>query len=320
MGGRNHNLSGWVGGHADGVAPADLAGQARVVRRVTFSGLLVNVFLSAMKFLVGVMGASQALVADAVHSLSDTVTDVAVLIGVRYWSAPADVEHPHGHGRIQTLVSLFIGVALVAVGAGLGYNAIASLPERHDTPPSWLAFIAACISMVANAWHHRSDALSSIPVAVAVLGARLMPTWSYLDHIAAVLVCVFILQAAWSIAWPALRELIDAGAVREERVAILRLARATDGVKAVHALRTRNIGAGLQVDLHALVDPDLTVRQGHDIAADLKRRLLDAGPRVTDVLVHIEPYSLEMLARGQKPGTAGDEATPRPDAEKSGRG
>jgi len=282
------------------------------VRSVTLWGLAANLGLVAVKFLFGFLGHSQALVADAVHSLSDCVTDVAVLVGAAYWSAPADEQHPHGHARIETMITALIGLVLAAVGVGIGYNAIASINEKDVAQPGWIALAAACLSIVikevlyqwtihvgrrarssallANAWHHRSDALSSVPVAVAVLGTRLWPSWDSLDHVAAVIVCVLIVHAAWKIAWPALRELSDIGAAAEGRRAILELALQTEGVRSVHALRTRYLGPGLQIDLHVLVDPALTVREGHDIAGAVKRRLLAEGPEVLDVLVHVEPF------------------------------
>lgn len=292
--------------------PAATTGyQAREVRRVTVGGLIVNVVLSALKFAVGVLSGSQALVADAVHSLSDMVTDVAVLVGVRYWSIPADEDHPYGHGRIETLVSLFIGVALGTVGVGLGYRAVDTLRTLDGGTPGWIAFAAAGVSiiakeilyrwtirvgkrvkssaMVANAWHHRSDAMSSLPVAIAVLATRIWPSLIFLDHIATVIVAVLILQAAWRIVWPTLRELIDAGAVQADREAILAFALATPGVQAVHALRTRHVGSGLLVDLHVLVSPGLTVREGHAIAGLVEARLRADATDVIDVLVHVEP-------------------------------
>jgi len=290
---------------------------------VTLWGLFSNLGLAGLKFGVGIFGRSQALVADAVHSLSDMSTDFAVLIGVRYWSAPADETHPHGHGRIEALISLLIGVSLAGVGAGLAYRAIATLHERHAASPGWIAFGAACLSIVgkealyrwtvrvgrrirssaliANAWHHRSDALSSLPVAMAVLGTRLWPTLVFLDHIAAVVVSALVARAAWRIAWPALRELTDTGAGVEDRDAILTLTRGVPGVRTAHALRTRRIGAGLQVDLHVQVAPDLTVREGHEIANAVRDRLIREGPGLVDVLVHVEPYEADTGARPASP-------------------
>ena len=309
----------------DGQGRRDEQGVARAqdVRRVTVLGLLANLGLAGLKFIVGVLSASQALVADAAHSLSDTFTDVAILIGVRYWSAPADEMHPHGHGRIEALISLLIGFSLAGVGAGLAYRAIATLHERHAASPGWTAFGVACLSIVvkealcrwtvfvarrvrssaliANAWHHRSDALSSLPVALAVLGTHLWPSLVFLDHIATVVVSGLVVQAAWRIAWPALRELTDTGASVEDRDAILALTRGVPGVRTVHALRTRRIGAGLQVDLHVQVAPELTVWEGHEIAKAVKDRLIGEGPALLDVLVHVEPYEADTGARPEAP-------------------
>jgi len=286
--------------------------EVREVQGVTAVGLLLNLLLSAFKLVVGLLGHSQALVADAVHSLSDAATDVAVMVGARYWSAPPDASHPYGHGRIETMVAFSIGVILAGVGAGLGYQALLALKLHQPGNPSWPVFVAACISivvkeglfrwqvrvgrrlrssaMVANAWHHRSDALSSIPVAAAVLATRLVPGWVFLDAVAAVVVCLFILHASWTIIWPAARQLTDIGASGQERDEIERLAMSIEGVREVHAVRTRQLGPGLQVDLHLLVDPETTVLRGHEISHLAKSRLMEQGPHVLDVLIHIEPY------------------------------
>ena len=281
------------------------------MRRVTAWGLVTNVLLSALKFAVGSLASSQALVADAVHSLSDTVTDVAVLVGVRYWTAPADAEHPHGHGRIELLVTVGIGVALAAAGLGLGYEAVSSWTESRDPPIGLPVLGAAVASMVAkellyrwtvrvgrrvsssalqaNAWHHRTDALSSVPVALAAIATLLWPGADALDLVAAVVVGAFIVRAAWQIVWPAVQKLADAGADDRARERILAIAMETGGVLGAHKLRTRHIGTGLQVDLHLLVDPAITVREGHDIAHAVERQLLSAGPNVQNVLLHVEP-------------------------------
>lgn len=284
--------------------------QVREVRRVTWWGMIVNIFLSAGKILAGIIGNSQAVVADGVHSLSDCTTDVAVIVGVRFWSAPPDEDHPYGHSRIETLVSLLIGLLLGGVAIGLGYEALSTIREQHP-PPGVIALIAAIVSLiskeilyrwtvavgrrikssavVANAWHHRSDAFSSLPVAAAVGIAMIFPEWYFLDHIGALAVMVLILQAAGRIVMPALRELADAGAPLELRNLCEQIARETPGVEHVHKLRTRQLGFGLQVDLHVHVAPDLSVRDGHDISEDVKRRLYELGPDIVDVITHMEP-------------------------------
>jgi cation diffusion facilitator family transporter len=284
----------------------------RRARWITLVGLGANVALTTFKFVAGFVGHSQAVVADAVHSLSDTFTDLMLLTGLRYWSAPADEEHPHGHRRVETVITGFMGLALAATGAGLVYHALVTLPEEHATAPGWIAFSAAAsaivikeiiyrltiavgkrlksAAVVANAWHHRSDALSSIPAALAVAGAAVSPAWVFLDHVGAVIVGVFILQASWKILSPVLRELVDRGAPKEARDRIKEIALGTRGVRLVHAVRTRYLGAGLEVDLHVKVDRKIPVGEGHAISEEVKERLIAEGPDVLDVIVHLEPY------------------------------
>lgn len=288
---------------------------ARSVKKATWAGLVVNVLLSGFKIAAGTIGNSQAIVADGVHSLSDTTTDVAVLVGVNYWYAPPDEDHPHGHGRIETIVTFLIGLVLALVALGLSYNAAVTFNEPRQGPPGLVALVAALVSLaskealyqwtaavgrrigsralVANAWHHRSDGLSSIPAALAVVGARLVPEWQFLDQAGAIVVSIFILHAAWRIAWPALKELADTGAPSDDCGAIVDSCLNVEGVRATHKLRTRRIGQGWQVDIHVQVDGDLTVRQGHDIAGKVKQCLVDEGPSIIDVIVHIEPWEEE---------------------------
>ena len=283
----------------------------RIVRKVTWVGLWLNLFLAAIKFTAGLYGRSQALVADAIHSLTDLTTDIAVIAGSHYWSRPPDENHPYGHRRLETLVTVFIGVVLVAAGIGIGWKAISALQEKHAAPPGWIAVAAALASIVckesiyrwtavtgrrvkspalaANAWHHRTDALSSIPVLIAVAGARAFPSWSFLDHLGAVVVSIFILHASIKIIWPGLSELIDVGAPTETRRRIQDIALKNEGVLQVHDIRTRYISTSIQVDLHIVVEGFITVRDGHDIADDVKARIIDTIPEVLDVIVHVDP-------------------------------
>ena len=294
------------------VADAKDSYHIKEVRRVLWVGLCLNVVLTGFKFVAGIVGRSQAVVADAVHSLSDLGTDVMLLVGLQYWSAPADADHPYGHRRIETAVTTLLGLILAAVGVGLGYKALVTLHTEPTRPPGAIALVAVMVSivskealyrwsvrvgkkakssaMVANAWHHRSDALSSIPPALAVGAAYISPTWSFLDHIGAVMVALFILQAAWRIMRPALSQLVDVAAPRKDREKIEAITLSTKGVKVVHAIRTRYIGSGLGVDLHIMVDSGLTVREGHDISKTVERRLVAEGPDVLDVVVHLEPH------------------------------
>ncbi len=282
-------------------------------RRITLWGLCANLLLSGIKIAAGALGHSQAVLADGVHSLSDTGTDVSILLGSQYWSKPPDSSHPYGHQRIETLVTTGIGVALLAAGAGIAYHALSTLQIPHHTAPGWIPLAAAVLSIVskeglyvwtrkvgkriqssavvANALHHRTDALSSVPVAVAVLVARLLPEWAFLDHLAGMFVSIFILWSGWTVVWPALKELMDAGASERELEAIREIARQTSGVNEVHGVRTRYLAGHIIVTLHVLVDDELPVARGHEIAETVKQRLLDEGPDVIDAIVHLEPAS-----------------------------
>jgi cation diffusion facilitator family transporter len=281
------------------------------VKRVTLGGLVINLALSAIKLAAGLFGNSQAMVADAIHSLSDSATDVAILFGVRFWSAPPDDRHPYGHWRIETLITTVIGLVLIAVAIGISVNSIQTIHDGHVNPPAWMAFYAAILSLVvkellyqwtartgrrlnssavvANAWHHRSDAMSSIPAAIAILTARLKPEWAFVDHIGAIAVSAFVLYAAWGIIRSATGDLTDEAAPDALLEQIRAICHDLAGVSSVHAVRTRKVGPGYHLDLHVLVNPVFSVRQGHDIATAVKHRLIDQLPQVRDVIVHIEP-------------------------------
>lgn len=282
-----------------------------VVRKVTWVGLFVNLFLVGIKFAAGIFGKSQALIADAIHSLTDLTTDAAVIAGSHYWERPPDDDHPYGHKRLETLVTAFIGVMLAAAGIGIGWRAVSTLHHQNVTPPGWIAILAVSVSIIckeiiyrwtaragkrlkstalaANAWHHRTDALSSLPVLIAVGGARIFPSWSFLDRVGAVVVSIFIIHASIKIIWPALAELIDAGVPVETRKKIHEIAHQNQNVLQVHDIRTRYISTGIQVDLHIVVEGLLTVRQGHDIADDVKKRVMAQIPEILDVVVHVDP-------------------------------
>jgi cation diffusion facilitator family transporter len=289
------------------------------VRRAGWVGLLSNLGLAGIKAAAGILGNSQAVLADAVHSLSDLATDVALILGVRYWSAPADEEHPHGHGRIETLVTVAIGLLLGTVAVGIGVRAIRGLRDGVDVAPTAIALGAAVISIavkevlyrwtvavgqrvrstatIANAWHHRSDAFSSVPAAAAVAVTLVAPQWAVVDRVGAVVVCLLILQASWRIVSPAVNELIDAAAPARVRRRIEELALEVDGVESAHAVRTRYLGSDLAVDLHVEVDGGLSVAEGFAIANAVRQKLVEEGPHVADAIVQIEPHVLRPGAR-----------------------
>jgi cation diffusion facilitator family transporter len=283
----------------------------QLIRKVTWIGVAVNVALAVFKLAAGIYGDSQAVTADGIEALLDVFTVMLVYAASRFWSRPPDDSHPFGHGRMETLVAVFIGVSLVAAAIGIGWQAITTLHQQHAASPGWIAAIAALasvigkeilyrwtlgigrriksVAVVATAWHYRTDAFSSVPVVVAVTGAILLPSWTFLDHVGAVVVSMFILHAAYKITWPSLKELIDAGAPAEMRRRIRDIAGACAGVQQVHGIRTRFIGTSIQADLHIVVNGSLTVREGHDIAREVEARLIRDIDQVVDVVVHVEP-------------------------------
>jgi len=286
---------------------------ATEVRKVTLLGMGVNIFLTIFKFLAGIFGNSRALVADAIHSLSDLSTDIAILIGSRYWNQPPDVEHPYGHRRIETLISVAIGLVLASVGVLLALEAIESLSgERKPSPPKLIAAVMAVVSIVikewlyrytlsvgkrikssatiANAWHHRSDAISSIPVLVAVLVSFVFPQWFFLDAVGAILVSLFILQAAFHIAMPGVSEIIDRGASKEIDDRLLKMALAVPEVKSVHNLRTRYSGGLLCVDMHIVLTPSITLHNAHLIGNRVRDSFLASDLDILEVLIHLDPH------------------------------
>ena len=284
----------------------------RTVQFVTVVGMVLNIVLVLAKAAGGWFFHSQALFADAVHSLSDLVTDLAVIFGVKYWSAPPDRSHPYGHGRIETLVSAFIGLALGAVAVELALHAVDTLRnEGAKQAPTEFAFLIALFSIVskevvfrwtrakaravhsiameANAWHHRSDAISSIPAAIAIALAHFFPKLDFVDSLGAIVVSFFILHAAWKIIQPTLQELSETGVSKEDQAKIYRMATSLPGILGAHALRTRNAGGVIWADIHIIVDPDMTVREGHDLSHKVRDLLVDSDLNIADVVVHLEP-------------------------------
>lgn len=285
--------------------------KVRMTRRVTYAGMAANVAIAAAKAVGGVLFSSRALVADAVHSASDLVTDLAVVLGVRYWVAPADEGHPYGHGKIEALVTVFISAALAVVALELGADAVRSLAAGAERePPGAAAFFIALAGIVlkewmflwtravarrikstaleANAWHHRSDATSSIPVAAAVAAAQLVPGLWWIDAAGALAVGAFVLHVAWKLAKPALLELSDAD-VSAKAAEVKAVAERVLGVRGVHKVRARRYGGLFQADLHVQVDGSLSVAEGHGIGHAVKEAIVNSGLDVEDAIVHVEP-------------------------------
>ena len=289
------------------------------IYRITLLGAFLNLALVVLKFVAGFLGNSSVLVADAMHSLSDFVTDFVLILGAKYWAADADEGHPYGHAKLETIVTLFIGAALMIVGGRLILGAISTLSSMifdaayHHPMPGKIALIAALVSIlvkeflyrvtakvgrnvhssavVANAWHHRSDALSSIPAALAV-GCCLLwgEKYAFLDPVATVLVGGMVFYAAWIILYPTFGTLMDAGASRETIQKISEIVKATPGVSNPHHIRTRSMGQGYDVDLHVWVNGTMTVHESHQLAHTIEKTLKQAPDlKILDVIIHIEP-------------------------------
>ncbi|MCK5074415.1 MAG: cation transporter [Bacteriovoracaceae bacterium] len=287
--------------------------KCNIITRVTWASVVTNLVLAIIKFVFGILGRSHAVVADAVHSLSDLTTDFAILIGVRFWSKPPDEDHPHGHYKIETMVTFFIGLVLGITATGILYNSIVSIHSGTYEKPRIIALVAAiisiitkeilfrwtikkgrvlrCMPVIANAHHQRSDAISSIPVAAAVLFSVIFPDWSFVDHIGAIIVAFLIYQAAFKIMNPAINKLADRGVSAEELKKIYEIAGSIDGVKGIHDVRTRYIGsANVATDLHIEVDAGISVQAAHDIYQQVKDKLLESNLSIVDIVIHIDPY------------------------------
>ena len=288
--------------------------------KVTVIGSSLDLSLGVAKIVVGFIGNSQALMADGVHSLSDLATDVLVLVAAKHGSREADEDHPYGHARIETMMTVALGLALIAVALGLGYDAISRLfhPEQLLQPTA-MTLIVAAISIISkeaiyhytmrvairlrsnllkpNAWHSRSDAISSIIVFIGVAGS--MAGLSYLDAIATVGVVYMIARIGWDLAWNSMRELVDT-ALDTERVNKIRQSIIEmDGVEDLHLLRTRRMGQDALVDVHIQVGDRLSVSEGHHISEVVRKRLIGEFDEVSDVMVHIDPENDETASPGE---------------------
>ncbi|QBQ96100.1 cation diffusion facilitator family transporter [Paraburkholderia pallida] len=288
------------------VSPSD---KQRVARKTTLVSVAVNAVLVVLQITVGVFAHSQALIADGVHSLSDLVSDFVVLLANRHSGAKPDADHNYGHSRYETVASLFLGAILIAVGVGMLARAGTRIAHLGDIPPVHASALAVAVlvlvskeslfrymlreaqrvrsaMLIANAWHARSDAASSLVVAIGIVGSLMGVR--LLDPIAAAIVGFMVARMGWVFGWDALQDLSDR-ALDEATTGDLRtLLTGTPGVLDVHEMRTRKTGDLALVDAHILVDPLISVSEGHYIAETARARLL-TDPRVLDALIHVDP-------------------------------
>jgi cation diffusion facilitator family transporter len=286
--------------------------------RVTFVGIAGNLILVVVKFIAGILGRSSAIIADAVHSLSDFASDIIVIAGLRLARRPADECHKYGHGKFETLSAMLLGFVLLATAGGIMWSGVNKLTAYLNgdilTKPGWIAVYAALLSIVvkewlyrytvktgkkinsqsliANAVHHRSDALSSIAAMGGIGGAILLgEKWRVLDPAAAMIVGLLIVWAAVNILKETIGELLEKSLGMEEENRILELARQVEGAMNPHNLKTRKIGSQVAIDLHIHVEPTLTIPEAHDISTLVENRVKDHYGADSIVYVHIEPSS-----------------------------
>lgn len=280
------------------------------IRQVTLVGVVGNILLSIVKLIFGFIGQSQALIADGLHSLSDLISDGVVLMAAKYSSQDADANHPYGHGRFETVATVAVGGLLLMVAVGLlidaGYRLLK--PELL-LQPGLISLVVTVVSLVtkeilyqytvkvakrvrspmlqANAWHHRSDAVSSLIVLVGVLGSMAGVPW--LDAIAAIGVGLMIAHIGWTLGRGGVSELVDTALDDEQIQQIKEVIQSVDGVRTLHELRSRRMGSQALVDVHILVNPKISVSEGHQIGEIVRYRLISDLEEVGDVLIHVDP-------------------------------
>lgn len=288
--------------------------------RVTLYGAAINIILVIFKLIAGVVGQSAAMIADGIHSLSDLLTDAVVIIFMKLSSRPQDEDHDYGHGKYETLATAIIGMALFVVGLGICYGGVVkiwtALQGGQLGQPGWIALAAALLSIalkewcfqftvrtgraiqsetvVANAWHHRSDALSSVGTAIGIGGAiALGPSWAVLDPIAAVIVSVLIVITAWKLMANALGELLEKSLPEAMEKDIEHSVTEDPRLSDIHHLRTRRIGSHIAIDMHVRMPGSLTLVEAHQIVSSAEKRLRERFGQGTFISIHMEPVKEE---------------------------
>lgn len=286
------------------------------IYRITIIGSVVNLLLVVVKFAAGILGRSSAMIADAVHSLSDFVTDMVVIIFVKLSSKPKDKGHDYGHGKYETMATAIVGLVLMVVGVGIFYEGgakiIDALRGEKLEEPAMIAFYAAVISIIlkeslywatvavgkrvnsqvviANAWHHRSDSFSSLGTAIGIGGAIFLgDKWRVLDPIAAVVVSIFIVKVAIELTLPAIADLLERSLPDEVESEIVKIVTSTNGVTDPHNLRTRRIGNDYAIEIHIRVDGATSVLDAHKMTRDIEQNIKNKYGMNTHVIVHVEP-------------------------------
>ncbi|MDQ0339528.1 cation diffusion facilitator family transporter [Caldalkalibacillus uzonensis] len=279
-------------------------------------GILGNLLLAVLKVVVGTIGNSRALVADAVHSASDVIGSVAVLIGLKAAKLPPDRDHPYGHGKAESIAAIIVAVILFLVGLQIGYGSFQALFEPIVSPSVIAVFVALFSilvkelmfqykyrlgkklnsdALITNAWEHRSDVFSSVAALIGIGGAVLggyvgLPWLVYLDPVAGIVVSVLVMRVAWHLGKESIHNTLDHVLHEEDALELRKTAESVHGVIQVDELYAREHGHYVIVDVKIAVDPEITVEEGHDIGKQVKEKLIEDHAHVQDVLVHINPY------------------------------
>ncbi len=284
----------------------DRYGQAK---KITLIGAVVNALLGFIKLIGGVIFHSHALIADGIHSFADLVTDMMVLFASKYGSQDADESHQYGHKRIETAATFILALLLILAGVGIAWDSLDEIIFNQHTMPSSFALPIAALSIlanevlfhctrrvgkrihsdliIANAWHHRSDAASSAVVVIGLIGSLL--GWVWFDGLAAIVVGCMIIQMGLSYGWNSVKELVDTAVDQQLLTEIEQIIRSIDGVQKIHQLRTRMMGGDIFIDVHIQVSPMISVSEGHFVAQHVHLALVEQLERVNDVTVHVDP-------------------------------
>ena len=288
----------------------------RGIYKATLIGSVVNIALVAFKFVAGVVGNSAAMIADAAHSLSDLITDVVIIVFVRISNKPVDKDHDYGHGKFETFATLLIGIILLAVALGIAWNGVSAIifVINGETlqKPGMIAFYGAIITIVskeilyrytiiqarklksdaliANAWHHRSDGLTSIATAIGIGGAIFLGArWTILDPLAAIFVSIFIVVMAFKLMKPCVDELMEKSLPDDVENEIKMMVESFEKVSDLHNLRTRKIGNNCAIEFHIRMDGKTSLNDAHDLVTNIEQRLIEHYGRGTHVIIHTEP-------------------------------
>jgi len=282
--------------------------ELRAARNVTLVGLLLDALLGISKVIVGFLYNSYALIADGIHSFSDVASDIMVLVLFRISREEPDEDHPYGHERFETLGAVILGSVLIALAGALAWESLQRVWQAVHSIPGWPVLVVAVFAvlskewiyrytlrvgravrsdlLVANAWHSRTDALSSIIVLIGASGAMLGYPW--LDAVAACGIAIIVANIGWHLAWDNVKELVDTAMPLEKQRHLREVAEATEGVESVNAIKSRRMGSDFLLDIHLQVDPQVSVSEGHEIGVRAEHRLLEAVPEVREVTFHID--------------------------------